>query len=135
MPKAINTKNAPAAIGPYDQANVVNSLVFTSGQLPIDPATGEFVAGGIVQQTERVLDNIMAIVEASGASMEDVVKTTVYVTDLENYAKVNGVYDQYFRGDSLPSRTFVEVSALPKGAQIEIDAVAYLSGHSVVNYY
>jgi len=127
MRKAIKTDKAPAAIGPYDQATVANHLVFTSGQIPLDPKTGELIEGGIVDQTNQVIRNLQAILEASGASLDDVLKTTVYVTDLDDFAKVNGVFDQYFRGDDLPARTFVQVSGLPKGANIEIDAFAYIS--------
>jgi len=99
-------------------------MIYTSGQIPIDPVTGELVPGGAVEQCHQVLKNLKAIIKAGGSRMEDVVKTTVYVTDLEEYVTINEVYSQYFRGDHLPARSFVQVAALPKGALVEIDAVA-----------
>lgn len=124
MKKIISTDKAPQAIGPYSQAiKVVGGLLFVSGQIPLVPATGEIVAGGINEQTKQVLENLKAILEAAEYSLSDVVKTTVYITDINNFAAVNAVYAKYFI-DDCPARVCVEVSKLPKGALIEIDVVA-----------
>ena len=111
-------------MGPYAQAVAVGELVFTSGQIPLDPATGELVGGGIEAQTERVLDNLAAVLEAAGSSLARVVRTTVYLTDLALFAAMNQVYARRFPGVPLPARSTVEVSALPLGAAVEIDAIA-----------
>ena len=121
----ISTDNAPAAIGPYSQAIVANGFVFVSGQIPIDPATGQIEPGGIAEQAKRVLENLKAVLEAAGSSLADVVKTTIYITDLSNFAVVNEVYGGYFEIDP-PARATVEVCRLPKDALIEIEAVAAL---------
>ena len=123
MKKIIATTNAPAAIGPYSQAIDCGSFLVTSGQVPFDPATGEFVPGGITEQTRQVLTNIKAILEAAGLTMDNVVKTTVFITDISNFPKVNEVYKQYFKAPC-PARSCVEVSALPLGVQVEIEAIA-----------
>jgi 2-iminobutanoate/2-iminopropanoate deaminase len=120
----ISTKNAPAAIGPYAQANRVGNLIFTSGQIPIDPATGEIVGTTIEEQTERVLENLRAVLEAADSGLEKVVKTTVFLSDMNNFAKMNETYAKFFMGPSLPSRSAVEVSRLPKDVWVEIEAVA-----------
>jgi 2-iminobutanoate/2-iminopropanoate deaminase len=120
----IRTDRAPAAIGPYSQAIVASGLVFVAGQIPIDPATGALVAGGIEAQTERVMRNIAAILEEAGSSMEGVVKTTVYLADLSEFEAMNRVYGRFFEGGEPPARATVQVSRLPKGASVEIDAVA-----------
>jgi 2-iminobutanoate/2-iminopropanoate deaminase len=120
----INTDAAPAAIGPYAQANRVGDLLFTSGQIPLDPATGEIVGADIEEQTERALSNLKAVVEAGGAAMSDVIKTTVFLKDMNDFAAMNEVYARYFTGDALPSRSAVAVASLPKGALVEIEAVA-----------
>jgi 2-iminobutanoate/2-iminopropanoate deaminase len=122
--QTINTDKAPAAIGPYAQANRIGDLLYTSGQIPLDPATGELVAAGIEEQTARALDNLKAVVEAGGGSMANVVKTTVFLQDMGDFAKMNEVYARYFTGGTLPSRSAVAVAALPKGALVEIEAVA-----------
>lgn len=123
---AITTDRAPRAIGPYSQAVRVGDLVFCSGQIPVDPATGELVEGGIQAQTAQVIKNLGEVLSAAGASWNDVVKTTIYLTDLADFAVVNQVYGAAV-GGVLPARATVQVAALPKGAAIEIEAVAHLS--------
>ena len=123
MKKVISTANAPQAIGPYSQAIEAGGFVFVSGQIPLIPATGELVDGSVEVQTARVLENLKAILEAAGSSMEDVVKTTVYITNMDDFAKVNGIYGRYFETNP-PARVCVEVSKLPKGALVEIDVIA-----------
>lgn len=121
--KAISTADAPAAIGPYSQAIKSGDLVFLSGQVPIDPKTGELVGGDIAAQTERVLDNLAAVLAAAGAGFDDVVKTTIYLVDLGDFQVVNQTYARRFSA-APPARATVQVSALPKGARVEIDAIA-----------
>lgn len=121
--KAISTPDAPAAIGPYSQAIRSGDLVFLSGQIPIDPATGAVVTGGIAKETERVLDNLEAVLRASGCSFANVVKTTIYLVDLGDFQLVNETYGRRF-SDAPPARATVQVAALPRGARVEIDAVA-----------
>ncbi|KYF56728.1 RidA family protein [Sorangium sp. So ce854] len=123
---AITSDRAPRAIGPYSQAVRAGDLVFCSGQIPIDPATGELVAGGIEVQTAQVIKNLGEVLSAAGASWNDVVKTTIYLTDLADFAVVNQVYGAAV-GGVLPARATVQVAALPKGAAVEIEAVAHLS--------
>ncbi|MBQ2949734.1 MAG: RidA family protein [Prevotella sp.] len=121
--KAINTKNAPAAIGPYSQAIEVNGFVYTSGQLPIDPATGEFAGCDIKSQAEQSLKNVKAILEEAGLTMKNVVKTTVFLADMADFAAMNEVYSTYF-SEPYPARSAVAVKTLPKGALVEIECVA-----------
>lgn len=121
--KAINTKNAPAAIGPYSQAIEVNGFVYTSGQLPIDPATGEFAGSNIKSQAEQSLKNVKAILEEAGLTMKNVVKTTVFLADMADFAAMNEVYSTYF-SEPYPARSAVAVKTLPKGALVEIECVA-----------
>jgi 2-iminobutanoate/2-iminopropanoate deaminase len=123
MKKAINTKAAPAAIGPYSQAIAVGNLVYTSGQLPIDPATGEFAVGGIKEQTRQSLTNVEAILKEAGLTMGDVVKTMVFLADMNDFADMNSVYSEFF-SEPYPARSAVAVKALPKGALVEIEVVA-----------
>ena len=123
MKKVISTAEAPQAIGPYSQAIEAGGFVFVSGQIPLIPATGELVEGSVEVQTARVLENLKAILEAVGSSLESVVKTTVYITNMDDFAKVNGIYGQYFQ-ENPPARVCVEVSKLPKGALVEIDVIA-----------
>lgn len=123
MKKIVATKEAPQAIGPYSQAIKAGGFVFVSGQIPLVPATGEMVQGGIEMQTEQVLKNLAAILKAAGTSLDAVVKTTVYITNIADFAKVNEVYAKFFVKDC-PARVCVEVSNLPKGAMIEIDVIA-----------
>lgn len=119
----IATNAAPAANGPYSQAIRLDRLVFCSGQIPLDPATGEMVAGDIEAQTRRVLDNQRAVLEVAGSSLSRVVKTTVFLADLKDYATVNRIYGEYF-SDPAPARSAVQVAALPRRAAVEIEAVA-----------
>ncbi len=119
----IQTESAPAAIGPYSQAVRSGELVLLSGQIPLDPATGQMVQGSIEEETRRVMDNLAAVLGAAGCSFADVLKTTIYLTDLDNFARVNTVYGGYL-GDKPPARATVQVAALPKGARVEIDAIA-----------
>jgi 2-iminobutanoate/2-iminopropanoate deaminase len=126
--REIRSDAAPAPVGPYSQAVLCAGLVFASGQIPLDPASGKLVAGGIEAQTERVIANLRAVLEAAGSSLERVLKTTVYLVDLSLFPRVNAVYGQHFRGAPLPARATVQVAALPLGAEIEIDAVAAAGG-------
>jgi 2-iminobutanoate/2-iminopropanoate deaminase len=121
----VSTPNAPRAIGPYSQATRANGLLFTAGQVGFDPATGELVDGGISEQTERVVANLRAILEAERLDLASVVKTTVYLVDMADFAAMNTVYAKAF-GDHRPARSTVAVAALPRGARVEIDAVAVL---------
>ena len=120
---AISTKKAPAAIGPYSQAIRVGNLVYTSGQIPIDPATGAFVEGGIREQTRQSLTNVRAILAEAGLAMSDVVKTTVFMADMNDFAEMNAVYAEFF-AEPYPARSAVAVKTLPKGALVEIEVVA-----------
>jgi len=124
--KIISTLNAPAAIGPYSQAVVSNGFAFLSGQIPLDPATGRIVDGDITAQTMRVLENIKAALEASGSSLNRVVKTTVYLTDMREFAKMNEVYAGYFPNDP-PARATIEAARLPRDVRVEIDCIAECS--------
>ena len=120
---AISTTNAPAAIGPYSQAIKVGELVFVSGQLPIDPATGAFAEGGIKELTRQSLTNLKAILEEAGTSMANVVKTTVFLADMNDFAAMNEVYAEFFAAP-FPARSAVAVKTLPKGALVEIECIA-----------
>ena len=120
--KTVQTDRAPAAIGPYSQGVVANGLLFTAGQIAIDPATGQVVSGGVVEQTERVMANLRAILDAAGASWNDVVKTTVYLHDMNDFPVVNDAYAKAL-GAARPARSTVQVSALPRNVLVEIDAV------------
>jgi 2-iminobutanoate/2-iminopropanoate deaminase len=119
----IATAAAPAAVGPYSQAVRAGGFVFVSGQIPLDPADGALVAGGVAAQTERALLNLRAVLEAAGSDLARVVKTTVYLTDLGRFGEMNEVYARFFPGEP-PARATVQVAALPRGADVEIDAVA-----------
>ena len=126
MPRqAVRTDDAPAAIGPYSQAVRAGSLLFVSGQIPLDPATGEVIDGDVAAQTHRVMQSLGAVLEAAGAGFDQVVRTTIYLTDLGAFPRVNEAYGGYFDAPA-PARATVEVAALPKGVEVEIDAVAYL---------
>ena len=124
--KKITTDKAPSAIGPYSQGIIANGFLFTAGQIPLDPVAGKIVEGGIVEQTDRVMQNLHEVLRAAGASWNDVVKTTVYLHDLSNFPTVNEVYGKWL-GDARPARSTVQVSALPRGAMVEIDAIAAVS--------
>ncbi len=123
MRKTVQTEKAPAAIGPYSQAVLTRGFLFCSGQISIDPATGKMVEGGIEIQTERVLRNLAAVLEEGGASLQSVVKTTVYLADLSDFTAMNGVYGTFFT-ENPPARATIEAAKLPAGALVEIDAVA-----------
>lgn len=123
MKKRIATTKAPAAIGPYSQAVEANGMVFVSGQLPVDPATGEFVPGGIKELTERSLTNIKNILAEEGLTMQHIVKTTVFLADINDFAEMNEVYASFFEGVA-PARSAMAVKALPKGARVEIECIA-----------
>ena len=121
--RAVSTEGAPAAVGPYSQGIVVDGLLFCAGQAALDPATGNLVEGGIEPETERVMANLTAVLDAAGATWNDVVKTTIFLVDMGDFGTVNGIYGRYV-GDPPPARSTVGVAALPKGAHVEIEAVA-----------
>ena len=121
--QTVTTDQAPKAIGPYSQAIIAGDLIFTSGQIPLDPATQALVTGGIREQTERVMENLGAVLQAAGAGFENVVKATIFVADLADFATVNEIYGRRFPR-SPPARSTVQVAALPRGARVEIDLIA-----------
>lgn len=121
----LSTEKAPAAVGPYSQGVKAENIIFTSGQLPIDPATGELSKGDIQKETRLCLENVKAVLEAGHASIEHLVKVTVFVTDINDFSKINEVYAEFF-GDHKPARSLMQVGALPKGANIEIEGVAII---------
>ena len=121
--RIVHTEKAPAAIGPYSQAIVAGNFVYTAGQIPLDPVTGQIVQGDVTVQTERVMRNLTAVLEAAGTSWVQVVKTTVFLQDMADFPRVNEVYGRMI-GDARPARSTVQVSALPRGVLVEIDAVA-----------
>jgi 2-iminobutanoate/2-iminopropanoate deaminase len=123
MKESIATERAPQAIGPYSQAVRAGNLVFASGQIPIDPATGEFVPGGIQEQTEQVLRNLTAVFEAAGVEMNQIVKTTVFLADMNDFTAMNEVYGRFF-AEAPPARATVQAARLPRDARVEIDAIA-----------
>ena len=123
MKQVISTPKAPAAIGPYSQAIRVGNLIYTSGQIPINPATGSFVEGGIKEQTRQSLTNVKAILEEAGTSMANVIKTTVFMADMADFADMNGIYAEFF-AEPFPARSAVAVKTLPKGALVEIEVIA-----------
>ena len=124
--RTISTDKAPKAIGPYSQGIAASGLLFLSGQVPLDPGTGQLVQGTVQEEVTRILDNLKAVLEAGGSGLQRVVRTTVYLTSLEDFASMNEVYARYF-GDHRPARSTVQVSALPRGARVEIDAIASLA--------
>ena len=119
----IKTENAPAAIGPYEQGIAANGFLYTSGQIALEPGTGNFRQGEIEEETELTIKNIQAILEAGGLSLKHVIKTTVYLTDLNHFARMNTIYENFF-SESKPARACVQVAAIPKGAKVEIEAIA-----------
>jgi 2-iminobutanoate/2-iminopropanoate deaminase len=125
--KLIHTSEAPEALGPYSQAVVAGEWVFASGQIPIDPATGELIDGEIAEQTDRVMRNLAAVLQEAGVSLNQVAKTTVYLADMGTFAEMNQVYAKHF-GDHRPARATVQAGALPKSVGVEIDAIAHLGG-------
>ena len=123
MKKVIFTEKAPAAIGPYSQAIEANGMVFLSGQIPVDPATGEFVEGGITEQTTQVFENIKNVLAEAGLTTANIVKTTVFLADMSLFAEMNAVYAKYFDAEC-PARYAIDVTGLPKGALVEIESIA-----------
>jgi len=125
--KVIQTEKAPKAIGPYSQGIKVEELglIFTAGQIPLDPKTGEMVSGGIEKETKQVLENLKAVLEEAGSNLTKVIKTTVYLKDMKDFSLMNEIYAQYFK-DNPPARTTIQVAELPKGAKLEIEAVAVI---------
>jgi 2-iminobutanoate/2-iminopropanoate deaminase len=123
----VSTNSAPAALGPYSQAIALDGMVYASGQIALDPASGQLVEGDVQAQTHRVLQNLTAVLEAAGSSLANVVKTTVFLTSMSNFTAMNEVYTTYF-GDEPPARSTVAVAELPKGAQVEIEAIAARNG-------
>jgi 2-iminobutanoate/2-iminopropanoate deaminase len=123
MKKIISTSDAPAAVGPYSQAVRAGSTIYCAGQIPLDPKSGQIVSQDISAQTRRVLDNITAVLRAEGLSFENIVKTTIFLTDLGDFQSVNEIYASYFKKEP-PARSTVQVAALPKGARVEIEAIA-----------
>lgn len=120
--KTVETKKAPSAIGPYSQAIISGNYVFTSGQIPLDPASGNLIEGGIAEQTEQVIKNLSAVLEAADTGLENTVKTTCFLKNIADFAEFNAVYEKYF--PNKPARSCIEVSALPKGALVEVEVVA-----------
>ncbi len=127
MKKIVHTAKAPAPIGPYNQAIIANNMLFASGQIAIDPASGELVTGDIETETRQVMENIKAILSAAGLNFENVVKVSVFVKDMHQFGRINAVYAQYFSSDTAPARELVEVANLPKFVNIEISVTAVLS--------
>ena len=125
MRKIVATKKAPAAIGPYAQANIYGNLVFTSGQIPLVPETGVLVEGGIEEQTRQVFANLKAVLEEAGSGLDKIIKTTCFLQNMSDVATVNEIYGSYFEGD-YPSRSAIEIAKLPKDALIEIEVIAYI---------
>lgn len=124
MKTTISTENAPAAIGPYNQAVEVNGLIYTAGQIPLDPATGQLVDTSFADRVHQVMKNLKGILEAAGSDFSKVIKATIFVTDLGQFAELNGIYAEYFQGEA-PARSTVEVAALPMGTDVEIEMVAH----------
>ena len=122
MKTAIKTNNAPAAIGPYSQAIEVNGMIYTSGMIPIDPKTGELVDGSVEQQAHQAFSNLKNLVEAAGASMDKVVKTVVFIKNMDDFSRINAIYEEYFT-EPYPARSCVEVARLPKDVALEVEAV------------
>jgi len=133
MKKIISTNEAPAAIGPYSQAVRTGSFLFCSGQIPLDPKSGEIVAGDITAQTRRVMDNIAGLLRAEGLSFDDIVKTTIFLINLGDFQTVNQIYGSYFKNDP-PARSTVQVAALPRGANVEIEVIAAARGNEQTAY-
>jgi 2-iminobutanoate/2-iminopropanoate deaminase len=124
MKQIIQTKNAPAPVGPYNQAVIANGILYVSGQIAINPETGELETGGIKSETERVMQNIAGVLAEANTTFDNVIKCTIFMTDMENYAAINEVYSRYFDDDTAPAREAVEVSNLPKYVKVEISCMA-----------
>ena len=133
MKKAISTTKAPSAIGPYSQAVQVGNFLYASGQIPINPATGNIVEGGIKEQTQQSLNNVKAILQEAGLTMDNVVKTTVFLADMNDFTDMNAVYGEYF-SEPFPARSAVAVKSLPKGALVEIEVVAIINNSSIITF-
>ena len=125
MKKIVSTPKAPSAIGPYNQATTFDKLVFTSGQIALNPETMEIVAGGVQEQTKQVMENLKAVLEEAGSSYENVLKTTCYLSDMDNFVAFNEVYGQYFKSETAPARSTVAVKTLPKNVLVEVDVISY----------
>jgi 2-iminobutanoate/2-iminopropanoate deaminase len=125
--KRVETANAPAAIGPYSQAIIHNGFVFTAGQIPLDPASGQLIEGDVAAQTRRVMQSLQAILEGAGASLQTVVKTTVFLADMNDFASMNTVYSEFF-GEHKPARSTVQAARLPRDVKVEIEAIAAVNG-------
>ena len=128
MKKIIRTDKAPLPVGPYNQAVVINGLVFTAGQIAIDPATNQLLPGDVEAQTRLVMENLRALLNAAGASLERVIKTTIFLKDMNDFPRVNAVYGSFFEEASAPARSTVEVSRLPKDVLVEIECIAEVNG-------
>lgn len=125
MKKIISTQEAPSAIGPYNQATSFEKLIFTSGQIALDPKTMEVVSGGVQEQTKQVMENLKAVLKEANSSFENVLKTTCYLSDMDNFAPFNEVYSQYFEANTAPARSTVAVKTLPKNVLVEVDVIAF----------
>lgn len=125
MKEIISTNKAPGAIGPYNQATALANLVFTSGQIPLNPQTMEIIEGGIKEQSKAVMDNLKEVLEEAGSSYENVLKTTCYLSDMDNFVAFNEVYAEYFKAQTAPARATVAVKTLPKNVLVEVDAIAF----------
>ncbi len=125
MKKIINTDKAPAALGPYSQAVEINGLIFTAGQIPLNPATGKLVDTSFGDRVYQVMHNLEAILEAAGSDFSKVVKTNIFVTDLGNYAELNKIYGEFFPGEGAPARAAIQVAGLPLGTDVEIEMIAH----------
>jgi 2-iminobutanoate/2-iminopropanoate deaminase len=132
MKRIVTTDQAPKAIGPYSQAVIFSGLAYLSGQIPLDPATGQLVEGGIQAQTERVLENVKAVLEASGSGLDRVLKTTVFLADMNDFPAMNEVYGRYFP-DHAPARSTVQAARLPRDVKVEIDAIAAAGGRALLD--
>ena len=125
MKTIISTPKAPSAIGPYNQAIAFDKLIFTSGQIALDPTTMEIVTGGVQEQTKQVMENLKAVLEEAGSSFENVLKTTCYLSDMDNFVAFNEIYGQYFKAETAPARSTVAVKTLPKNVLVEVDTIAF----------
>lgn len=125
MKEIISTSNAPSAIGPYSQAVKLGNVLYTAGQIALDPSSGNMMTSSLDEEVHQIMKNLTAVAKAAGSSLDNVLKTTIYVTDLGNFGKINELYGSYF-GDSPPARSTVEVSALPKGGNVEIDMIIHI---------
>jgi len=126
MKKIIETKNAPSPIGPYSQAILINNILYTSGQIAIDPTTGNLKTSSITEETQQVMENLKAVLKAADMDFGNVVKTTIYITNMDDFSKINKVYGSYFNEDTAPARETVQVAKLPKLVHVEISVIAYL---------